>query len=431
MKMTHTTLGELLDVKRGMSIASEDCATEGTYKRLTCGNFDYKNHCFAEDNGKDNVYFVGKIREDCLLKKGAIITPLTEQAKGLLGETARIPEDDVYVQSGDIGLVIPYEGKLDDLFAYYLVSSPVVKKQLGAGAQQTKIRHTSPDAIKACEVWVPEDIDIQHQIGEILDKINNKIALNNSICADLEAMAKQIYDYWFVQFDFPDENGRPYKTSGGAMVYNEELKREIPKGWIVRPLEDELETIIDRRGVTPLKLGGDWVKTDGIPALSAKLVKNGHLINLDSANQVSREMYNKWMPQKMKDGDILMTSEAPLGEFYYMFDEPEYCLSQRLFDIRAKDTKFSMYLYYELSSGNGYSQIMGKASGSTVFGIRQDELRKVMILIPDNNLTDLFFDKVVSFVLQSHMLYKENRELAELREFLLPMLMNGQIKVEA
>lgn len=112
----------------------------------------------------------------------------------------------------------------------------MVRKQLSAAAQQTKIRHTSPDKIKNVTIIAPSYTE-QVKIGKFLDVITSKIELNNKINAELEKIAKTLYYYWFVQFDFPDENNRPYKSSGGAMVYNEELKREIPKGWEVSSLD--------------------------------------------------------------------------------------------------------------------------------------------------------------------------------------------------
>ena len=215
------------------------------------------------------------------------------------------------------------------------------------------------------------------------------------------------------------------------MVWNEELKREIPEGWEVKLLNKLVTNIIDHRGKTPLKLGGDWVsKGEGVIALSAKHVKDGKLIKLNEANRVGYEMFNKWMPEKLIEGDILMTSEAPLGEFYLILNDVEYCMSQRLFAIRAdKSQVLPIYLYYELSKGNGYSQIIGKSSGSTVFGIRQDELRRVNVLKPNFDLQNKFDDKVRPMLFQIRNNEFENQQLASLRDWLLPMLMNGQVQV--
>lgn len=153
--MKRCRLGDILDVKRGMSLSGEYYSETGKKIRLTLGNFNYPGGGFKENTSKNNLYFLGDVKEEFLLKKDDIITPLTEQTPGLLGETARIPQDNLYIQSGDIGLVLPFSNT-DSNYAYYLLSSSAVKKQLAAGAQQTKIRHTSPDNIKNCVVFVPE-----------------------------------------------------------------------------------------------------------------------------------------------------------------------------------------------------------------------------------------------------------------------------------
>lgn len=126
-----------------------------------------------------NIFYTGEFRDEYLLNKGDIITPLTEQAIGLLGTTARIPESGKYIQSQDIAK-ITCSNLLDENFAFYLLSSACVKQQLNAAAQQTKIRHTSPDKIKECTVWIPS-FDVQKRIGRILRDIDEKIAINRQI----------------------------------------------------------------------------------------------------------------------------------------------------------------------------------------------------------------------------------------------------------
>ena len=256
MELKKYKLGELLDIKRGASLAGEYYATTGNYIRLTCGNFDYQNNSFKLNTSKDNLFYTGPVRKEFIMKKGDIITPLTEQAIGLLGSTAIIPEDDKYIQSQDVAKIICNEDLLYPMFAYYLISSETVKKQLSAAAQQTKIRHTSPDKIKDCVVWIP-DLKEQKHIASILSDLDKKIALNRAINQNLEALAKQLYDYWFVQFDFPNEEGKPYKSSGGKMVWNEKLKREIPEGWDACKIKDYLRIFTGKKDVSKA-IPGDY-----------------------------------------------------------------------------------------------------------------------------------------------------------------------------
>ena len=180
MKLKKYKLGELIDVTRGASLSGEFYATEGEYVRLTCGNFDYRNNCFKENKSKDNIYYVGNFREEFLMEEGDIITPLTEQAIGLLGSTAFIPEGGKYIQSQDVAKIICNEELLDKKFAYYLISSSLVKQQLSAAAQQTKIRHTSPDKIKDCIVWIPELAE-QKRIGQLLYSLDQKAQFDRKL----------------------------------------------------------------------------------------------------------------------------------------------------------------------------------------------------------------------------------------------------------
>ena len=184
MELKKYKLGEILDVTRGASLSGEYYATEGDYIRLTCGNFDYQNNCFKENTSKDNLYYIGEFRSEFLMKKGDIITPLTEQAIGLLGSTAIIPESGKYIQSQDIAKIVCKEDLLDKDFAFYLISSTIVKQQLSAAAQQTKIRHTSPDKIKDCIVWIPK-LTEQKYIGKLLRTLDSKIELNRVINQNL------------------------------------------------------------------------------------------------------------------------------------------------------------------------------------------------------------------------------------------------------
>ena len=178
--MKKVKLGKVLEVKRGMSLSGEYYSEEGELIRLTLGNFGYPGGGFKDNTSKKDIYFNGSVRPEFILSEGDIITPLTEQVPGLLGETAFIPETGKYIQSGDIGLVIPKEDVLDKHYCYYLLSSPYIKRQLGMGAQQTKIRHTSPDKIMDCEAYLP-DYDEQTQIGQFLSLIDKKIRINNQI----------------------------------------------------------------------------------------------------------------------------------------------------------------------------------------------------------------------------------------------------------
>ena len=188
VKLSKYKLGELIEVRRGASLSGEYYATDGDLIRLTLGNFDYQGGGFKENTSKNDLYFVGPVKEEFILNEGDIITPLTEQTPGLLGSTAIIPESGKYIQSQDVALITPDETKLDKDFCYYLLPSKIVKQQLAAGAQQTKIRHTTPDRIKDLTVFISE-LEDQKRIGRLLKSIDRKIVLNREINRNLSLVA--------------------------------------------------------------------------------------------------------------------------------------------------------------------------------------------------------------------------------------------------
>lgn len=418
--MNKVKLGDLLEVKRGTTLSSKYYSKTGSRKRLTLGNFNYPNGGFKENMSKEDIFFIGDVKSEYILKKDDIITPLTEQVHGLLGETARIPLDDVYVQSGDIGLVIPNSNKLDNKFAYYLISSPVVKKQLSAGAQQTKIRHTSPDKIKDCQVYLP-DLSNQKKIGVLLNNIDHKIKINNKINDELEAMAKTIYDYWFLQFEFPNEEGKPYKSSGGKMVWNEVLKREIPEGW-TNGLISDLGEIIS--GGTPSTKHDEYYSKNGIAWVTPyDLSKTTDKYITHGEKDISQKGLEKSSAKLMPKGSILLTSRAPIG--YIGISSNEVTTNQGFKSIVPYNKSNSEYIYYLLKSIIPYLKSLG--NGSTFAEISKETLSNIPIVIPNKDIIDNFNNKVIHLGKIREIKEQENRELTSLRDFLLPLLMNGQV----
>jgi type I restriction enzyme S subunit len=414
MKMNKVKLGDVLDVKRGASIKGEFYATEGDMIRLTLGNFNYPGGGFKPNTSKDDIYYTGPVQDEFIMNKGDIITPLTEQVAGLLGETARIPESGKYIQNGDIGKVIPNEEKLDNSYAYYLMASPSIKRQLGAAAQQTKIRHTSPDKIKDCVAWLPT-LDYQYKAGKLLDSINDKIDNNNAISKQLEEAAKTIYDYWLLQFDFPDENGNPYRSSGGKMVWNDELKREIPEGWKVGSLYDIANFI---NGLACQK----HRPTDNNHKLPVVKIKEMH----DGYTKETEYVSNN-IPEKniINNGDILFSWSATLETM--IWNGGKAGLNQHIFKVVPKTGYSKYYVYEQLAAYIINFRLIAEARKTTMGHITTDHLKQSRIVLPRHEVINLFSDKISPFFDELSKIKIENQQLASLRDFLLPLLMNGQV----
>lgn len=412
------TLGELLDVTRGMSLPGSNYATSGKLIRLTLGNFDYGGNGFKENTSKDNIYYSGTVSEDFIMKAGDIITPLTEQTPGLLGTTARIPESGKYIQSQDVALVTCKPGKLDPLFCYYLVSSSIVKQQLAAGSQQTKIRHTSPDKIKACVVFIPEDLTIQHQIGEFLSNIDEKISLNRMANSELETLAKQIYDYWFIQFDFPDINGRPYKSSKNPMVYNKDLKRDIPADW-------QKATLLDIACYTNGLACQNHRPKNGeqqLPVIKIKEMRDGYSSETEAVSINIPESI------KVHNGDILFSWSASLEVMQWAYGEGG--LNQHIFKVTGKDGYPKGFFYFQILNYVDVFRKIAEARKTTMGHITQDHLKQSKIAVPkDKAILDKFESLVKPLMDKQVKLTEEITSLKRMRDFLLPLLMTGQISL--
>ena len=418
MELKKYKLGEILDVTRGASLSGEFYATEGKYIRLTCGNFDYQNNCFKENKSKDNLYYIGDFKPEFLMEEGDIITPLTEQAIGLLGSTAIIPESGKYIQSQDVAKIICKEELLDKDFAFYLISSTLVKQQLSAAAQQTKIRHTSPDKIRDCTVWIPE-LTEQKRIGKLLRSLDRKIELNRAINQNLEAMAKQLYDYWFVQFDFPNEEGKPYKSSGGEMVWNEKLKRMIPKEWTnaniyqlasisketVNPLAQPNE-LFKHYSLPEYDKTGTYAEEYGIDIQSAKFTVTNNCILVSKLNPwTSRVICGNRESNQICSTEFVVWNPASMKTKGFLF-------------MLAKSAKF---IEYCTQGATGTSHSHRRINPELM--MKFDFSYNSEIAIKFSRLIENIIGKLHDNIAQLKVLTKQRDEL-------LPLLMNGQITIE-
>ncbi len=266
----------------------------------------------------------------------------------------------------------------------------------------------------------------QKKVGDLLFLIYDKIELNNRINAELEAMAKTLYDYWFVQFDFPDANGKPYKSLGGKMVYNDELKREIPEGWKVIELNDIISrcaTGLNPRKNFKLGNGNNYYVT-------IKNIKNGKIIldnKCDRIDDAALAVIDK--RSDLKKGDILFTSIEPVGTTYLIKEQPlNWNINESVFTIRPNYNKItSEYLYLLLSSSEMKCFTKNRAYGSIHKGIRHNTLKSFKLALPDNSLIKDITIKLNPILSYIYILEKENLHLTSLRDWLLPMLMNGQV----
>lgn len=404
---------------------------------------------FISAGGDKPEIFSDVITEKCTIP----VFANGETNNGLQGYTdkARIMEPAVTVSArGTIGFavlrkvpffpivrlltLIPKKEILDIGFLFYFLK---LYRQNGIGSSQAQL--IAPE-IANRNISLP-DLPTQQKIASVLSALDDKIELNNRINAELEAMAKTLYDYWFVQFDFPysplsegcqnsenfDGVFKPYKSSGGKMVYNETLKREIPEGWEASSLEKIAKLI---RGVSYNKRDiEEKLKSDNIKILRATNI-TGNQLDLENPIIVSKKFVNE--EQILNKFDILMTMSSGsidhIGKnaFYY-FDEK---VSFGAFCAKLKaNENFKYFLYLFMQSPFVNATIKNECLGTNINNLNGTMVNSFKTIIPDkkilkkfNQIVEPLFDRIGNNL-------KQNQELSALRDWLLPMLMNGQVKV--
>lgn len=296
--------------------------------------------------------------------------------------------------------------------AFYL-RSQLFRKAVTNNAFMTLRASFNEDIFSFLNLYLPEYKE-QVKIGDMLYSMEQKIQLNKRICAELEAMAKTLYNYWFTQFDFPDENGKPYRSSGGEMVWNDQLKRKIPKGWSAGQLSDIANITM---GQSP---SGDTYNENG----RGTIFYQG-CTDFGTRFPVPR-VYTSAPTRFAKAGDILMSVRAPVGTLNIAMED--CCIGRGL---AALNSKFGsqLHLLYTLS---GFKQLFDVMDGNgTTFGsITKDTLFEMKVVIPRRDQIKSFEEMVQPIEQKIRVAEQENRELTKLRDWLLPMLMNGQATVE-
>lgn len=275
------------------------------------------------------------------------------------------------------------------------------------------------DSYYQIKVFLP-NIEIQNKIGDILYKIDKKIALNTRINAELEAMAKQLYDYWFVQFDFPDENGNPYKSSGGKMVYNSTLKRDIPAGWEVSSYGEEFDV---KLGGTPSTSEDSFWENGTINWLNSGEVQNFPINS--SEKKITESALNGSSTEFLPKGSVLISITRYLRVTILNIDA---CINQSVAGFAETELLKYPYTYFALSAE--VPRLMKLRTGAQQPHINKEIIEDSPILLPPANIISRYY--AISTPILNELIKKseETEHLTHLRDSLLPMLMNGQVTIE-
>lgn len=376
------------------------------------GVADFGNRVFPDYDSLSEIDS-SIVTKDDLLQNGDIVFVRSNGNKNLVGRTMFIHDiKDPVCYSGFCIAFRPNTDLVYPEYLFYVLRAPFCKKQYGY-SQQTNITNLSQGVLGDVDVPVP-DLDTQQKLTKILSEIDLKIISNTRICVELEAMAKTLYDYWFTQFDFPNAEGKPYCSSGGEMVWNDQLKRKIPKGWSAGQLSDIANITM---GQSP---SGDTYNENG----SGTIFYQG-CTDFGTRFPVPR-VYTSAPTRFAKAGDILMSVRAPVGTLNIAMED--CCIGRGL---AALNSKFGsqLHLLYTLS---GFKQLFDVMDGNgTTFGsITKDTLFEMKVVIPRRDQIKSFEEMVQPIEQKIRVAEQENRELTKLRDWLLPMLMNGQATVE-
>ena len=299
--------------------------------------------------------------------------------------------------------------KLADAFYLYSYLSQLDLSNLDSGSTLPSMTKSAYESIV---VKLP-DLNIQKAVANILFNLRKKLEINNQINQELEAMAKTLYDYWFVQFDFPDQNGKPYKSSGGKMVYHPELKREIPEGWGV----ENLFNVAEVQYGYPFSTDYFNSTGEGVPVIRIR-----DILGNDTTNYSTEEVEDKY---KINVGDVLIGMD---GNFHMNYWIKEDCyLNQRVVKVNS-DKLPNMVLKYQIEP---FIKLREKSVSRTTVGHLSDkDLKAINVILPKEKYLSPIFERFENILKNIIINQQQNQELTQLRDWLLPMLMNGQVKVE-
>lgn len=359
-----------------------------------------------------------------LLKKGQVAITKDSETRDDIGIPTYIADDFADTVLGyHCALITPNPQYVNGKYLNAYLASHYGRKYFANQASGSGQRYTlTLEAIGSVVVALP-DLKTQEMIGNIFSNIDRKIFNNNKVNVELESMAKTLYDYWFLQFEFPNEEGKPYKSSGGKMVWNEDLKREIPEGWESKKVGEIVTFENGDRGKN--YPSGDDFKPYGIPFVNGGAMSEGN-IDYKSLQYINEEKFDILRAGKAKKEDILLTLRGSIAKCVYSpFDKA--AIASALVIIRPREIINNNYLYHFLKSDYFKQICENYNNGSVQANLSVDMIKSFDCVVPSTTILNYWEEFIGKIDKKVELFKKENRELASLRDFLLPLLMNGQV----
>ena len=386
-------IGDIASLKTG-PFGTQFSAKEYTSEGIPVINVKNIGYGQILENDLDYIHESTRNRlSEHVLKTGDIVFG----RKGSVDRHAYIGENhNGWVQGSDC-IRLRFQEDVNTRYISHYLKLDHVKKQINHASIGSTMASLNTDILKNIKIILPE-LSVQNSIEGVLSSLESKVDVNSKICFELEAMAKTLYDYWFVQFDFPDENGKPYRTSGGEMVWNEQLKREIPKGWNVTNIGN-LTTVVTG-------------KEDA---------------NFSSPN--GKYKFFTCSQETLLCDTPAFSGQAVLiagnGDFNVKHYSGEFNAYQRTYVLIPENQVYYGAMY--ISAKNQIQAFKNGSNGSIVKFITKGDVENIPFILPND---DLIFHQINKLIEKIELCERENEELTKLRDWLLLMLMNGQARVE-
>ena len=424
-KLNKYAFSDLYDIASGISTTKTQ-AGHGTPFVSFSTVF---NNIFLPDELPDLMDTSEQEQETYSIRKGDIlITRTSETADELAMSCVALKDYPGATYSGFVKRLRPKTiGVAYDKFMAFFLRSKYFRKVINNNTIMTLRASFNEDMFSFLTLYLP-DYDVQVAVGDLLYKIECKIQNNKRINDNLAQQLRLLYDYWFTQFDFPDESGNPYRSSGGQMVWSNDAKKELPASWNSAKMSDAIEGI--RTGLNPrdnFKLGNGTIKY-----ITVKNLRSDGILDFsgcDTIDETAQAIVHR--RSDVCTGDILFASIAPLGRCHLVQELPQdWDINESVFSIRCnKATVTPEYLYMHLQSEAFVKESTACSTGSVFKGIRINTLLDSRVFLPPMQVIEKFSQQTKPLFSLQYKLNKEIQALTQLRDWLLPMLMNGQATV--
>ena len=417
MEMKKYKLGDCLSmIRNGANIKQREGAGGIPITRIETLSGDE----FHRDRlGYADVYNIDSYTNHILQDNDILMSHINSRT--YLGRSVQYhkKDDEVIIHGMNLLRIQTKDDILDCNYAYYFFQSPYFKRCVD-NRRTDAVNQSSINITNICDIKIDlPSLPEQKRIASVLSALDKKIALNRQINQNLEALARQLYDYWFVQFDFPNEEGKPYKSSGGKMVYNPILKREIPEGWHSGNL---YEIAKFSNGLACQKYR---------PESNEKSLRVIKIREMHEGFSKDTEFVTSNIPEAVKvyNGDVLFSWSASLEVM--LWAKGEGGLNQHIFKVTARNDFPRSFYYYQLLNYVSLFKLMAEARKTTMGHITQDHLEQSRIAIPDSKEITYqlegklapIFDAIINNESEITSLIKQRDEL-------LPLLMNGQVNFD-